>query len=75
MQRRPFRRDVAHAPENLSNHAVSGYLTELKHPHGERAEHEENAEHSEHQQAEAKPGALPPLGAIRLRKAFSYETC
>jgi quercetin dioxygenase-like cupin family protein len=30
---------VKHAPENLSDHAISGYLIELKHSHGEHAEH------------------------------------
>lgn len=51
---------VVHAPENLSDHEVSGYLIELKHSHGEHAAHEEHAEHSEHaehQQVEVKPGA------------------
>jgi len=40
---------VAHAPENLSDHAISGYLIELKHSHGEHAEDEEHSEHTEKQ--------------------------
>ena len=38
----------AHRPENVSGTAVSGYLIELKHAHGEHEEHMEHAEHSEH---------------------------
>jgi hypothetical protein len=39
---------VVHAPENLSDHPISGYLIELKHSHGEHGEHPEHQEHSEH---------------------------
>jgi quercetin dioxygenase-like cupin family protein len=46
---------VKHAPENLSDHAISGYLIELKHSHGEHAEHMEHQEHSEHAEHTEKP--------------------